>query len=411
MDYREMVASVKLNPRFWLKPALLWICGSAVSCSTFIPAPTPHDALPLTYTTIGASRHPVVRHLTRNAYCPTVKVNGVETSLQTRVSQEDRPQFEVRVCEAVLPQETARVEIEGVAVTLPKSEPRRIVILGDTGCRVKGSSKENIRIQECSNPEAWPFAKIAAQAAALKPDLVIHTGDYLYRESACPTGAKGCEHFPSGDTFGSWDADFFSPARPLLEAAPWIFVRGNHESCSRAGEGFTRFLSPAPFNPVCIEEPEPFLVPFKGIRFAVLDSSQKALTRERLNSLRTLQLSGDVLLTHRPLWGEETVEPLGPVPGVRLVFTGHWHVFHLSTFEDGRAMQVVVGHGGTELHKNPRQTPTGTEVDGTILKESSLIPGFGFAVLERVGQHWELEARDQTGRILMRKKIRITPSL
>jgi hypothetical protein len=74
-------------------------------------------------------------------------------------------------------------------------------------------------------------------------------------------------------------------------------------------------------------------------------------------------------------------------------------------------MQVVVGNSGTELIKNPRQTPTGTEVDGTSLKESSLIPGFGFTVLEKTGGHWELQARDVTGQVKMRKKIRLTPSL
>ena len=32
-------------------------------------------------------------------------------------------------------------------------------------------------------------------------------------------------------------------------AAPWIVVRGNHESCSRAGQGWWRFLDPRPLAP------------------------------------------------------------------------------------------------------------------------------------------------------------------
>ena len=44
----------------------------------------------------------------------------------------------------------------------------------------------------------------------------------------------------------AWEADFFAPAKALLAAAPWIVVRGNHESCNRAGQGWWRFLDPRP---------------------------------------------------------------------------------------------------------------------------------------------------------------------
>ncbi|MFX8848454.1 hypothetical protein ABTM68_19140, partial [Acinetobacter baumannii] len=38
----------------------------------------------------------------------------------------------------------------------------------------------------------------------------------------------------------------FAPAKPLLEAAPWIVARGNHETCSRGGQGWWRLLDPRP---------------------------------------------------------------------------------------------------------------------------------------------------------------------
>ena len=69
----------------------------------------------------------------------------------------------------------------------PAADPHRILVLGDTGCRIKGSF-----LQACNDPVAWPFAGLAKAAADLKPDLVIHLGDYLYRESACPQGNAGC---------------------------------------------------------------------------------------------------------------------------------------------------------------------------------------------------------------------------
>ena len=82
-----------------------------------------------------------------------------------------------------------------------------------------------------------------------RPDLVIHVGDYHYRENACPAGNAGCAGSPWGYGWDAWEADVFAPARRLFAAAPWIVVRGNHESCNRAGQGWWRFLDPRPLAP------------------------------------------------------------------------------------------------------------------------------------------------------------------
>ena len=117
------------------------------------------------------------------------------------------------------PQDVSRdwIKYDVVPLPLPVSDPQRIVVFGDTGCRIKGKS-----LQDCSDPAKWPFARIAAEAARLKPDLVIHVGDYLYRESACPPDFAGCTGTPFGDNWPTWDADFFAPAKPLLVVAPWV---------------------------------------------------------------------------------------------------------------------------------------------------------------------------------------------
>ena len=93
-----------------------------------------------------------------------------------------------------------------------------------------------------------PFPRWPAAAAKFKPDLVIHVGDYLYRESACPPGNQGCAGSPWGDNWTTWKADFFDPAAPLLAAAPIVLVRGNHEDCKRAGPGWTRLQGPTAFD-------------------------------------------------------------------------------------------------------------------------------------------------------------------
>ena len=47
------------------------------------------------------------------------------------------------------------------------------------------------------------------------------------------------------DAWDTWKASFFDPAAPLLTAAPWIMVRGNHERCGKFGQaplGFYLFF-------------------------------------------------------------------------------------------------------------------------------------------------------------------------
>lgn len=46
--------------------------------------------------------------------------------------------------------------------------------------------------QACNDPDAYPFASVAAHAAAWRPDLIIYVGDYLYRENPCASGNPGC---------------------------------------------------------------------------------------------------------------------------------------------------------------------------------------------------------------------------
>ena len=52
------------------------------------------------------------------------------------------------------------------ALPLPKANPRRIVVIGDTGCRIKTS--DNV-FQACDDSAQWPFAAVASAAAAAAP--------------------------------------------------------------------------------------------------------------------------------------------------------------------------------------------------------------------------------------------------
>jgi hypothetical protein len=211
--------------------------------------------------------------------------------------------FDVLKCEARWPVGAQHARVAGHVVPAPRSAINRIVIIADTGCRMKAS--ENA-FQPCNDPVKWPVAQVASSAAALKPDLVIHIGDIPYRESPCPEGNAGCANAAWGYGFDAWQADFFKPAQPLLAAAPWVFVRGNHEACSRAGQGWFRFIDAQPWtlSRSCndpahdndADYSEPYAVPVDAqSQFIIYDSSRTSgksfLTTDLSYSKYTAQLA------------------------------------------------------------------------------------------------------------------------
>jgi phosphodiesterase/alkaline phosphatase D-like protein len=105
--------------------------------------------------------------------------------------------------------------LDGKPLPLARPNPQRILIFGDTGCRLVPQIA-----QDCNDPVAWPFPKIAAAAATARPDLVIHVGDYLYREKSCQGRTDECPESPVGYGWNIWDVDFFAPSARLLAAAP-----------------------------------------------------------------------------------------------------------------------------------------------------------------------------------------------
>lgn len=324
----------------------------------------------------------------------------------------------------------ARVRYDVVPLALATPDPQRIVVLGDTGCRIKGKA-----LQDCSNPVTWPFPALAAKAARLKPDLVIHVGDYLYRENACPADFKGCEGTPFGDNWPTWDADFFAPASPLLAAAPWVMVRGNHEDCSRAGPGFLRLLGPLRFDAAapCPEHLAPFAIPFQDLNLVVGDDVDvpetslvdKALPVYRQEFAALAQTPAPSwLLMHRPIWGLVT-GPLGlPVGGnltlmaavggqglpapVTLMLSGHIHTFEAINYEPANHVppQIVAGFGGDMLDPTPANL-RGAIFQGSFgvhVKDGLSIGGFGFLLMSKTGETktaetWTVDVYDGQGRI------------
>jgi hypothetical protein len=355
--------------------------------------------------------------------CPSITVDG--KTLRAAASAD----FPRAVCSLLLPAGAKSVTADGHALPVPVADPRRILVLGDTGCRIKGTY-----LQACNDPMEWPFAGLAKAAAGEKPDLIIHLGDYLYRESPCPASFPGCAGSPWGDNWAAWDADWFTPAQPLFDAAPMLIVRGNHEDCSRAGPGFLRLLGPTAFDPAatCNGHLDPYAVPLGAETVAMIDSASASdvpLDETAVPSYQkdfaTLKTMGQGLpaghelwfATHRPLWGAisymgapaggnatmiKAAGDLSAFQAVSLMLAGHIHAFEAINYE-GKTVppQIVAGHGGDNLDHTPAnlQGTTFQGDSGVHVKDGFSVAGFGYLTLTRVKGNagWTVQLYDSEG--------------
>ena len=158
-------------------------------------------------------------------------------------------------CEAIVPPGHSVATIGGVDLKLPVAHPQRIMVFGDTGCRMNGVLAANgSNQQNCMNPSAFALQYLSTYEATFRPDLILQVGDWFYRDTNCQNTFAGCGSPTSatyetwGDTFDSWNADVFFPEQASLAAAPWVMLRGNHESCGRGARGWFAFLDPHPYN-------------------------------------------------------------------------------------------------------------------------------------------------------------------
>jgi hypothetical protein len=227
--------------RRWLLALVALLCLSTAAARPGVAAET--ATLEAAYVVLGRDGAVGRAILSGTRECPAIIFDGAAQPMQLRAEPEGgaHPAFPVLVCEALIPPGTTDAAISERKLPLPKSTIATIAVFGDTGCRLKDAEAQPLArrnsdhlhegyFQNCDDPAQWPFPQISRIAAGQKPDLVIHVGDYLYRESPCPTGDAGCAGSPHGDDWPAWKADFFAPAAPLLATAPFIVVRGNHET-------------------------------------------------------------------------------------------------------------------------------------------------------------------------------------
>ncbi|WP_322400453.1 metallophosphoesterase [Massilia luteola] len=443
-----------LHPRAGALAAMVLLAGCAGLGAQRPPAAA--------FVVLGEDGAPLARAITTAPACPSITIDGRTLAMAVRAPfgaislrgkghsagfHPEAASTPVLSCETAIPAGSTHVDVAGQALPLPQADIKRIVVIGDTGCRLKGRE-----FQDCNDPEAYPFARVAASAAAWKPDLVVHVGDYHYREDPCPANRAGCAGSPYGHGWDAWNADFFAPGRALLASAPWVFARGNHETCARGGQGWWRFLDAHRYDPAAnCDDPaaderadytDPYAVPLgEGSQLIVFDSANTdwhgfkpgdvriaryADTWRKVDRLARRQ-PYNIAVDHHPLYAfganrdarTGAVTLFGGDAGLTQVFgaldarllpasvamllSGHVHLWEQTSFASDHPTQFVAGFAGTaeDIVPLPRTAPPGqSPAPGAVIEAmSSWIDGFGFMTMERTGPDtWHVVVHDRDGK-------------
>jgi hypothetical protein len=129
--------------------------------------------------------------------------------------------------------------------------------------------------------------------------------------------------------------------------------------------------------------------------------------------LSSLHVENAWLVDHHSFWGFkldaeggapsllsvllEAAWDKSPVAGIHLVLSGHVHTFELLSFDHGRPTQLVAGTGGTDLAMSMQKSVNGTLANGANVIMSGSLSQFGYTVLSRSGNNWELSIKSRAG--------------
>ena len=422
--------------------------------------------LQASWVVMGENGQAIARAITTDNVCPALVQDGIAQTMSVRAlagtvalrktaskPEASKPsEFPVLTCEAPLSKTTKTASIAGQDLPVPKAIVQKIVVVGDSGCRLKASDNY---FQPCNDGEKWAFRSMVEVAAKFKPDLVLHVGDYQYRENPCPEGHLECAGSPWGYGWDTWQADFFSPAQALLNAAPWVMVRGNHEICTRAGQGWWRFMDPRPLhagrdcnldeNDLTGDFSAPYAVPLGSIggqsaQLIVFDSSkvpykpipqQDAAYQIYVDQMKAVnqlaqQADFNLFTNHHPILGmsvekkqsggldvkpgngalQEVMKVVNPdrlfSPKIQVAISGHVHLFEALTFSNDYPTQFVSGNGGSSLD-TPLKTPLAADVtpyQAAQLSHFSNSNDVGFMTLEREQHYWKVQAWNKNGKLI-----------
>lgn len=350
---------------------------------------SPADAVAWTQYGLGDSPGLIARALVSRADdCPTVEWNGAAVAMSVR--DPNRVEAYGKLCESRRPfADNLKITIRlGGTVLLQQqvtSRPERIAVIGDTGCRITYYAD-----QGCHDQKTWPFATVAQSVASQQPDLILHLGDYYYREVPCLAAATTCAPGPYGDREQTWRAEFFEPARPLIARAPWVLGRGNHENCQRGGYGWAYYFGDEAV--ACDTTHKPAFIRLSGLTVVNFDTAQTGNAflvgnmesywyglAQTLGTMRPTTPGQPILLmSHEPGYfvcasasalqtcSDSLISGIGNVRGLSdaarrsgwrtILLSGHIHAFRsidVVTQSGQPVSQVVVGTSGANQNDHP----------------------------------------------------------
>lgn len=398
--------------------------GFAIGYCIFLGA-CAHDSI--TYVGLAGTENSFVKTVSPKATsCQDVAVETANNT-QTLLKMSQRKFDEATICEASLPKDTTRVIANSENINIPR-RAQKIVILGDTGCRLKYSDGKGV-IQRCEDEKEWPLATIMNSIEKEQADVVVHLGDYHYRE-VCNDPVK-CKAYQNdlGYGFKIWRLEFLNPAKNVLKKTPFVFVRGNHEDCQRAHEGFFKLLAPIGIDK-CLNEHENYYTGFGNFLIVNFDndnvddkvygpnSDEYLKLKERYKKLiAEIEARPETevwLFVHRPIWGLSpraairglTTDPRPenvninmqtlvselPLPKkVKMIFSGHVHAIQVAT--GNHPTQMVIGESGTSLDYFTNETLK-LVPDGYRVFPSE----YGYVVMDRKSDgKWTASIKGTTG--------------
>jgi hypothetical protein len=236
-------------------------------------------------------------------------------------------------------------------------------------------------------------------------------------------------------------------------------VRGNHESCDRAGQGWQRLFDVYPLTATrTCDDPlddikgdftEPFAIPLglgaqiviwdtagAGYKVFAADDPHAVAYSDNIKRIAALAKAAPhtILANHHPVlaiaakMGKDGIPQFGTSnkslrdllvkadprlypAGIDLLLSGHVHVWEQLSFAGRYPSQFVAGFSGTQedIVPLPETLPPDLEPEPGAKPHafSSWVDGFGFMTLERTGAaSWRVQIHDTAGKIVNRCAIK-----
>lgn len=373
----------------------------------------------------------IARATTASNDCPNIRINNKDLKMHFRSDyQDEHLKQKIKVCEHNVTGSYS-VEIRDKKIKLPNKDIKRFVVIGDSGCESSFFDSKH-DYQNCNDPNAWPFKELADKVSTLKADFIIHMGDYAYRNKYTNKLDK------VKNEQMQWffiREEFFKPANNMLNSAPMIFVRGNHESCNKMGIAWFQYLSSNKYEQSCKGAEEPFDLSFDDLNLVILDTSDTHGSLEysasELDKYKKLfsKLDGNAkdsswLLMHHPIIALKKLNETELFPDILdasvinaafdkkyvskfpVAISGHFHVLaHLKRNED-KMEQFIVGNGGTPIHRTKHKFYQYDDKKST----GEVLANFGYLVFDKIADDtwkatgFDLQGKEQFHQVIKNKK-------